>query len=152
MARIYCLLILIICISASAEESVLYKDVVQCSQFPKTQKIEYYLKDSDLKYPDEMRKIIPTLMRLDLNEKINAISLVLPKDWKESKGLPYEMQLSAYNESSYARQASCLVNFFEVGDKLFRFEMQPKGSYEEGYVLFRSQKLIAIVVTGGIQI
>lgn len=152
MARIFFTLILFSCISVSAEESIVYKDVVQCSHFPEIQKIEFYLKNSDIKNPEEMRRVIPALMRLDLNEKINAISLVLPKDWRESEGLPYEIQLSAYNESNYSRQASCLVKYFEVGDNLFRFEKKPTGSYEEGYALFRNKKLILIVVTGAIAI
>jgi hypothetical protein len=152
MARLFVTLILFGCISVSAEENIAYKEVVQCSQFPEIQKIEYYLKNSDIKHPEEMRRVIPALMRLDLNEKINAISLVLPKDWRDSEGLPYEMQLSAYNESNYSLQASCLVKYFEVGDNLFRFEKEPTGSYEEGYALFRNKKLIVIVITGGIAI
>jgi hypothetical protein len=91
-------------------------------------------------------------MRLDLNSKIEAISLEFPKDWKESEGVSYEIRLSEYNHSLFSRQASCLVNYYKEGDRLFRFEQQPKGSYSEGYALFRNKELIAIVITGGIQI
>nr|CAP48128.1 putative integron gene cassette protein [uncultured bacterium] len=135
-----------------ADEEIKHMDVIRCQSYPDEMKIVYYLSDKDIKYPEEMRQIIPALMRLDLTDKIEAISLVLPKDFHKSEGVPYEIRLSEYNESRFARQASCLVNIYKKGDRLYYFAQEPTGSYDEGYVLFRNGKLIAVVVTKGLRI
>jgi hypothetical protein len=152
MERLFLIITILFSLSAFAEERSLHGNVIQCELYPKLQKIEFFLAETDIKHPEEMRRVIPALMRLDLNSKIEAISLEFPKDWKESEGVSYEIRLSEYNHSLFSRQASCLVNYYKEGDRLFRFEQQPKGSYSEGYALFRNKELIAIVITGGIQI
>lgn len=152
MARLLFLLNFLICLSVSAEEYVLHENVVQCSLYPDIQMITYYFSRTDIKHPEKMRRVIPALMRLDLSTKIEALSLALPEDWNdEDEGIPYEVRLSAYNRSFFSRQATCLVENYKSGDKLYRFEQPPEDSHDEGYALFRNDSLIAIVITGGVK-
>ena len=147
----YVLIPILIAISATAFAEK-FEGVVQCLSYPKIVKTDYYLNDSEIKYPEQIRKIVPQLMRLDLIQRVDAISLVLPKDWRDSEGKPYEVRLQAYNETTFIQQANCLVSHYKEGDRIYYFEQPETGSYDKGYALFRKKKLIAIIVTEGIRV
>ncbi len=149
MKYVFLLLLVVVSAFSYAEK---YQDVVLCSAYPKIIKSEYYLEDSEIKYPEQIRKVVPHLMRLDLVQKIDAIGMVLPKDWHDSEGKPYEVRLQAYNDTAYIHQANCINTLYKDGDKIYYFEQPETGSYDKGYALFRKKKLIAIVVTEGIRI
>jgi len=127
-------------------------NVIQCLAYPKIVKVDYFLNDFELKYQESIRKIIPQLMQLDLDQRASAVSLALPKDWRDSEGKPYEVRLKAYNEATYIRQANCLNSSYKEGDKIYYFEQQATTGYDKGYALFRKEKLIAIIIIESIKV
>ena len=145
------LIVCAFCCCSAAQESRSYKNVVDC-RYGQSEK-SFYLKDSELKYPERIRKVVLDLLKMDLMEKIDAIGFVFPEDLDDTEGEMYELQLKSYSESRFLKQASCLVKHYKEGDKVYFFEQDHNlDSYYIGYALMRDSNLIVIVVTGGLQI
>ncbi|MFS1525800.1 hypothetical protein ACL7TT_17090 [Microbulbifer sp. 2304DJ12-6] len=150
----FTIIVLILSIASfSAAANSPHKDVIDCRTYPDVYKSDFYLEDKELSYRERIEVVVVELLRLDVSRKVAALSIVLPDDHHPSEGPRYKAQLSSYSDDSFFRQANCISSLFKQGDVIRLYKQdQSKGSYFNGYGLFRSGKLIAVTMIEGIQI
>lgn len=135
-----------------AEEQLNPSEVVLCQNYPELVTTTYFWKEPEVEYPVEMAEVLLQLMEMDLGSKRNAIDFEFPSTWKGSEIESVIARFNEYRDSHFSRQAECLLEHYQSGDRLHYFSQKPKGSYAKGYALYRDERVVAVVITDGITI